>query len=182
MPRGVYPRKTEHIELLRRIARERNNIAWNKGKTMSDETREKMSISHRGSQGYWTGKKRSPETIAKVSAARKGKPPWNKGKTYPQIANERHFKWKGENVGYVGLHIWVRKNLPKPELCPECNEVRRLEVSNVSPRYNSETYNRDLNNWRWLCHKCHMSMDGISVRLMKAGIDTRIKQGQVLRK
>ena len=30
---------------------------------------------------------------------------------------ESHPQWKGEDVGYVGLHIWVRKSKGKPSLC-----------------------------------------------------------------
>lgn len=49
--------------------------AHNKGKTVSIETRAKISANHKGN----TGKTHSDETRAKISAAMKGKIPHNKG-------------------------------------------------------------------------------------------------------
>jgi len=51
--------------------------AWQIGRKLSPETRAKMSKS---SPRFWQDKKRSPETIAKISASLTGKIPWNKGK------------------------------------------------------------------------------------------------------
>lgn len=47
---------------------------------MTKEQKTKLSASHKGKPGYWTGKKYSPEHRAKLSVAKKGKPSWNKGK------------------------------------------------------------------------------------------------------
>ncbi len=46
----------------------------NKGKIHSEETKKKWSGQRKGNPGYWTGKKRSQETIEKMTANRK-KPP-----------------------------------------------------------------------------------------------------------
>ncbi len=68
-------------------------------------------------------------------------------------------QWKGDKVGYCALHAWVKRHFPKPELC-ECGKRKPYDIANISPTYNKETYNRDLNNWEWLCRKCHMEKDG----------------------
>jgi hypothetical protein len=54
----------------------------NKGKRMSPETKAKISAAHKGKHhpGYWLGKHPSPETRAKISLALKGKTSPNKGK------------------------------------------------------------------------------------------------------
>ena len=96
----------------------KGQIPWNKGKTgvYSEETRKKMGIQK-------IGKKQSPEHIAALVKARKGKvgfhnkgkkmseeqkhkiqktinlqykngrTVWNKGKEYPQIKGKNHFHW-----------------------------------------------------------------------------------------
>jgi hypothetical protein len=65
-----------------------------------------------------------------------------------------HPNWKGDNVGYEALHEWVRKNLPRPELCKRCNKNKSREVSN------NGTYDRNLDSWEWLCRSCHIRKDG----------------------
>ena len=49
------------------------------GRILSESSIEKMRVSHLGKPGYWTGKKRDPETGRKISLANKGRKVWNKG-------------------------------------------------------------------------------------------------------
>ena len=64
--------------------------------------------------------------------------------------------WKADEVGYNALHAWVNRNLKKPDTCELCNEVKEwLDLANVTG-----IYNRDFNNWQYLCRKCHMESDG----------------------
>ena len=70
---------------------------------------------------------------------------------------EKNHKWKGDKVGYGGLHIWTRKyKTPKPVICPKCGSKNHIEISNISGKYK-----RDLNDWEWLCAKCHKIKDGL---------------------
>lgn len=63
--------------------------------------------------------------------------------------------WKGDNIkSMTALHTWVRRHLPKPELCECCNLVPPLDLANKG------VYNRDFSNWEYLCRKCHMVKDG----------------------
>ena len=67
-----------------------------------------------------------------------------------------HPNWKGENIGYSALHYWARNQLsPKPKICPVCNLTKKTEITNVSKRYK-----RDIEDWKWMCRKCHMKEDG----------------------
>lgn len=69
--------------------------------------------------------------------------------------------WKGDNpINRAWLHTWVRSRLQQPEYCPICNKGRAYDLANISPKYNPETYNRDLKNWYWCCRRCHMLSDG----------------------
>lgn len=67
---------------------------------------------HRGYK-YWLGKRRSPETIAKIRASLKGRTVWNKGKKCPQFSGENHPRWKGGKYGDKRGYIYVlAKNHP----------------------------------------------------------------------
>lgn len=69
---------------------------------------------------------------------------------------EKHYLWKGDKVGSVALHAWVRRNKPKSEICENCKQIKsRLEAANISQRYK-----RDVNDFKWLCRKCHQIEDG----------------------
>ncbi len=73
---------------------------------------------------------------------------------------EKNGMWKGYDVSYGALHDYVKSHLPKPILCNECSLEKPLDLANIS-----QTYKRDLEDWEWLCRKCHMIKDG---RLEKA--------------
>lgn len=61
----------------------------------------------------WLGKKRSQETKLKMSLAKVGKKPWNKGlssKTDMRVTGgDSHYNWKG---GITPIHVMIR-NLPE---------------------------------------------------------------------
>jgi hypothetical protein len=75
--------------------------------------------------------------------------------------NERNPMWKGCSVGYYALHNWVRRHKEKPERCVRCNINKAIDLANIS-----QQYKRDINDFEWLCRKCHMSEDGRLARFM----------------
>lgn len=107
---------------------------------------------------------------------KKGMTPWNKGKKtglVPKTAfkinderliGERHHLWKGDNVGYVGLHYWVRRRLGDAQVCSQCGGKKNIQWANKS-----HEYKRDADDWLQLCRPCHMKYDGI----MQKAIATR---------
>lgn len=62
--------------------------------------------------------------------------------------------WRGDKVGYAALHSWVKRRLVKPELCQCCDVNPPIDLANKG------TYDRNLENWEWLCRRCHMIKDG----------------------
>lgn len=107
-----------------------------KGTKHSEESRMKISIAMEGKK-YGP---RSQETKDKMSKAHIG---------------ERNGKWRGDNVENHGLHRYVERYLPKPEKCQICNEAPPYDLANKTG-----IYNRDLENWYWLCRRCHVLSDG----------------------
>ena len=53
-----------------------------KGVKLSEETKKKMSESHKGKNNHFYGKKHSKESITKISNAKKGVPSKKKGVKY----------------------------------------------------------------------------------------------------
>jgi hypothetical protein len=95
------------------------------------------------------GKKHSEETKKKLSLSHVGK----------TIGNQNG-NWRDDKVKNSGLHEYIRRYLPKTEKCQMCNKRTPYDLANINPIYNPETYNRDLNNWHWLCRACHLQSDG----------------------
>lgn len=98
-----------------------------------------------GSGNHFFGKKHTTKTKDLISKANKGRVV-NVGSDNPM--------WKGDNVGYNSLHSWIRRHKPKPEFCEHCGIKPPVEASN-----NSGEYKRDINDYEWLCKKCHGEKD-----------------------
>jgi hypothetical protein len=60
---------------------------------------------------------------------------------------EKNSQWKGDKVGYIALHNWVRRRKPKPEFCEICNKRKPYDLSNISGKYK-----RDINDYK--CVNC----------------------------
>jgi len=146
----------------------------NLGKKLSPETREKMSISRTGEKHPFYGKHHSEKSIEKMRISRKGK---CIGENNPNFG-EKAWNWKGDKVGYYALHDWVTKYLPKPGLCSICSEKKKLELCNISPTYNPETYTRDLGNWLWSCQLCHVKSDGRLARFNSFPHEKRVEMAK----
>lgn len=155
---GILQQRNKQGKILRFIISHNTKGKLNPyyGKKHSQETRQKMSISRSGERNYLYGKHRSEETKRKISRAKKGKK--RPLEFVQRISGPNNHMWK-ENPRIDALHSWVKRYLPRPEVCPICQINTNLELCNISPRYNPATYTRDLNNWIWLCRKCHMISD-----------------------
>lgn len=126
------------------------------------------------------GQKQTDIARLKMSIAKKGRAPWNKGKkgvyshsekTKMKIresnigkhANERSGNWKGDAVGYQALHTWLRKEFGHPIECEECGKLGRFERNrktwNIQYANIIETYRRVRSNFKMLCRSCHMKFD-----------------------
>lgn len=106
------------------------------------------------------GQRLSPKTEFK-----KGSIPWNKGLkgfgrwSKKSMKGSENPSWKGDSVGYFGLHLWVNRHLGKPQKCEFCEKVSgRFVWANKSKKYK-----RDMHDWIRLCYSCHHRYDQIWV-------------------
>ena len=72
-----------------------------------------------------------------------------------KLRGEKNPQWKGDKVGYPGIHAWIRKYLPRPPLCQDCELNPPHDAANISQKYK-----RDFSDWEYLCRYCHMKKDG----------------------
>ena len=70
--------------------------------------------------------------------------------------------WKGDKVGYAGLHYWVESRLGKPRHCAYCQRTdrKRYEWANIS-----KAYKRELSDWIRLCRSCHVYYDNGKIKI-----------------
>lgn len=85
----------------------------------------------------------------------KNNPFYGKKHTNETKQKMRNNKTKKDNPTYGALHDYIKYHLTKPLNCNNCGEEKKLDLANIS-----QEYKRDLNDWEWLCRKCHMIKDG----------------------
>lgn len=108
---------------------------------------------------YWKGKHLSEEHKINIGISGNGKKHnftiESKQKLIDSKLKENNPMWKGDKVCYGSLHDWIRWYKPKPKKCECCGREVRLDCANISGEYR-----RDVNDYEWLCRKCHMKKDG----------------------
>lgn len=62
--------------------------------------------------------------------------------------------WKGDNVGYHGLHLWVAKYKEKTGECEHCGFQKETQWANIDGKYR-----RCLDDFIELCSPCHVAFD-----------------------
>lgn len=122
--------------------------------------------------GFQEGFIMSEKHKKKIGIALEGRVPWNKGKSMSEgtkekqrqiglekIANGTHPNYKGENIGYRTLHIWVNRRLGKATICESCGKAgkgREIHWANKDHKYK-----RKLTDFISLCVSCHKKYDRI---------------------
>lgn len=157
------PFSKEHIKNIRLAAKKRRTYVFKKCEVCQKKfkvckSREKIA---RFCSCKCRAKKIMPKNPHRFS---KGHIPWNKwlnknvNGVIKRMAKNRigkkNWRWKGDKVGYHGLHCWVRRNKGKPQKCVDCGSEEHVYWSNESGMYL-----RDLDDWVERCPKCHSKHD-----------------------
>ena len=119
------------------------------GHKHTEESRLKMGISQKirfANNPHWNkGNHWSDEIKKKMSLARTG-----------ICCGANHFNWKGDAVGYAGIHDWIEKEKGKPLKCDICGttNAKKFEWCNKDHKYK-----RILIDWFRACTSCHRKYD-----------------------
>lgn len=100
-----------------------------------------------------------------------------------KLYNENNPNWKGDKVGYGGIHAWVKRHLGKASKCEQCKILgikrTRYHWANISGKYK-----RNFKDWKQLCVVCHRGFDKIA-KLTKdqaTEIKYRLDKGEIQKK
>jgi hypothetical protein len=77
-------------------------------------------------------------------------------KKRPEMIGKNNWKWKGDKVGYGGLHMWIKGQKGKPLFCKmkDITCQGKFEWANIS-----HTYKRDIEDFMSLCKSHHARYD-----------------------
>jgi hypothetical protein len=123
------------------------SIPWNKGK---------KGLQVAWNKGLKTGVKPWNKGTKGLQIA------WNKGLKMPEVSirqmGEKNPGWKGNNVGYSGVHKWIAKKYGYPKKCSLCffedDNQTKFDWANISHQYK-----RIESDWIRICKKCHKKYD-----------------------
>ena len=65
---------------------------------------------------------------------------------------------------YQSLHRLIRKIKPKQQFCTICNQEEKLELASIS-----HSYTKNIEDWMWLCRRCHILFDKIYKEVFLVG-------------
>lgn len=173
MVRGVYFRTKENRLNLSLSHKGKKFPNRKSPPPFTQEHRDRINEKSKGTQ-FKKGHVHSPETIEKLRKSHLGLPSGNKGNKYSKEVRlkmsqlmkirfedeTRHPNWKGEEVGYRALHVWVVKMLGQPKKCEHCLKTD-LKFRQYHWANKSHKYKRDLTDWIRLCAKCHKKYDKV---------------------
>jgi len=132
---------------------------------------------------YWTGKKHTQETIAKIKEGNRKNSFW-RGKKLPEEAKEKqrlaklgenHWNWKGgitklenrirKTAEYAlwRIAVFTRDNFT----CVWCGSKKNIEADHIKPFAYFPELRFDVNNGRTLCRECHKSTETFGGRCRK---------------
>jgi hypothetical protein len=75
-----------------------------------------------------------------------------------KLTGASHYAWKGQTVGYRGLHYWLRRKKGVPTSCELCGLARTtpksVQWANVDGKYR-----REVADFVAMCASCHKNHD-----------------------
>jgi hypothetical protein len=116
-----------------------------KGKKVSETTKTKMGLAHKGLNTWTKGTKMSKETKDKIRV---------------KMSGDKCHKWKGDSAGYRSFHHWMNNHYGKPTTCEHC-QTGNLTGHRIHWATKTKELKRERENWLRLCVKCHKLFDKI---------------------
>lgn len=117
----------------------------------------KYNIKVENKSWFKKGNKEGTKGIKKAN-----KTSFKKGNISPKVWLDKpegiHPRWKGNKVGYHGVHTWIKKWKGQPETCEGCGKTG-LKGRQINWANKDHIYKRILDDYIRLCIKCHRKYD-----------------------
>ena len=120
--------------------------------------KDKISQALMGENNSFFGKKHSVEARQKIRDAKIGKKQTEEHKAKNIRIGEKNGIWKGDDVGYDGIHSWVERWKGKTDICEKCG-VTGLTGHQIHWANIDHKYRRVLDDYIRLCALCHRRYD-----------------------
>lgn len=137
------------------------------GKTLSNEHKQKISISNKGKKKpIFTDKHKQNmsishkgQRVSKNTEFKKGQPAWNKGIEYLQIKGSKHPNWQGGKSFEPYTTDWtntLKRSIRERDkyICQICSKQQE-EIAHDVHHIDYDKSNCNPNNLITLCHSCH---------------------------
>lgn len=140
-----------------------------KGFHLSEEHKRKIGLANSNpTESQREQMKLNLQKLIAFNRTKKGREENSKRKKGKRTGKENNM-WKGDEVGYIALHLWIKGKLGKANHCENIDcfyprtdikgrtllEPKKFHWANVSGEYK-----RDISDWRQLCSSCNHK-DGI---------------------
>jgi len=129
-------------------------------KKFSKEHLENLRKSHIGKTGdrasHWKGGKNKCINCGKLLSIRnKITKRCRKCDSLLRVGN-KNTSWKGDDAGYIAIHLWVKKWKEKNSKCEVCGTTtaKKYEWANIDHKYR-----RVLDDYILMCTSCHRKYD-----------------------
>ena len=90
---------------------------------------------------------------------------------------EANPNWKGDNVGYHGIHAWLKRHFGHADRCEFSSCNKKSKVFEWALRKGFK-YERKRQNFIRLCGSCHKKYDK-DLRKSKKVVSTQFKKGSI---
>lgn len=77
----------------------------------------------------------------------------------PDFTGDKNPNWRGDKVGKIGIHIWLRKNFIKKRMCEFCGFKSTHPLKIDWALIKGKEYQRKRENFMELCRSCHAKYD-----------------------
>jgi len=148
MPSG-YPKNPELARIRRSISQKNRvrDVSW-----------------HRKVRAVLIKRNKSAEHIEKVKKALFGhgfteKTLKKMRENHADFNGHKNPNWRGEKVGKIGVHIWLRKYFKKTNICQCCGIRQDGKLGTDWALILNKKYERNRDNFKELCRKCHYHYD-----------------------
>jgi len=80
-------------------------------------------------------------------------------KNHADFNGNNNPNWQGDNVGRIGIHIWLKKFFKKTHICEFCKEKKTKGRKTEWAKLKGKKYERKRENFIELCCPCHRKYD-----------------------